>query len=61
MALKADRVVTQQQLLRAIWGPNHQEHTHYLRIYIGQLRHKIEADRLNPDIFLPKRGLGIVW
>jgi DNA-binding response OmpR family regulator len=35
MALQADRVVTHWQLLRAIWGPNHPEHTHYLLVYIG--------------------------
>ena len=58
MALKADRVVTQQQLLRAIWGPNHQEHTHYLRIYIGQLRHKIEADPTQPRYILTEAGIG---
>jgi two-component system, OmpR family, KDP operon response regulator KdpE len=58
MALKADRVVTQQQLLRAIWGPNHQEHTHYLRIYMGQLRHKIEADPTQPRYILTEAGIG---
>ena len=58
MALKADRVVSQQQLLRAIWGPNHQEHTHYLRIYIGQLRHKIEADPTQPRYILTEAGIG---
>lgn len=58
MAMKADRVVTQQQLLRAIWGPNHQEHTHYLRIYVGQLRHKIEADPTQPKYILTEAGIG---
>jgi two-component system KDP operon response regulator KdpE len=58
MALQADRVVTHQQLLKAIWGPNHQEHTHYLRIYVGQLRHKIEADPTQPRYILTESGVG---
>jgi two-component system, OmpR family, KDP operon response regulator KdpE len=58
LALQADRVVTHQQLLRAIWGPNYQEHTHYLRIYIGQLRHKIEADPTQPRYILTESGIG---
>jgi two-component system, OmpR family, KDP operon response regulator KdpE len=58
LALQADRVVTHQQLLRAIWGPNYQEHTHYLRIYVGQLRHKIEADPTQPRYILTESGIG---
>jgi two-component system KDP operon response regulator KdpE len=58
MALQADRVVTHQQLLKAIWGPNHQEHTHYLRIYVGQLRHKIEVDPTQPRYILTESGVG---
>jgi two-component system, OmpR family, KDP operon response regulator KdpE len=58
LALQADRVVTHQQLLRAIWGPNYQEHTHYLRIYVGQLRHKIEDDPTQPKHILTESGIG---
>jgi two-component system KDP operon response regulator KdpE len=58
MASQADRVVTHRQLLKAIWGPNFQEHTHYLRIYIGQLRHKIEDDPTQPRYILTESGIG---
>ncbi|MGA2526247.1 MAG: response regulator [Smithellaceae bacterium] len=58
LTLQADRVVTHQQLLRAIWGPNYQEHTHYLRIYVGQLRRKIEADPTQPRYILTESGIG---
>lgn len=58
LAKNADRVVTQRQLLKAVWGPNHQEHTHYLRIYIGQLRHKIETDPTQPRYIITEAGIG---
>jgi two-component system, OmpR family, KDP operon response regulator KdpE len=58
LAQHADRVVTHGQLLRAIWGPNYQDHTHYLRIYIAQLRHKIEADPSQPKYILTEPGIG---
>ena len=41
----AGRVVTHKQILSAIWGPAHTEHTQYLRIYIGHLRREIEDAR----------------
>ena len=43
LARRADRVVTATQLLRDVWGPGHVEQSHYLRIYIRQLRQKLEA------------------
>jgi len=58
LALQADRVITHRQLLRAIWGPNYQEQTHYLRIYIGQLRHKIETDPSQPAYIITEPGVG---
>jgi two-component system KDP operon response regulator KdpE len=58
LALQADRVVTHRQLLRTIWGPNYQEQTHYLRIYIGQLRHKIETDPSQPTYIITEPGVG---
>ena len=48
LALNAGRVLTHPQLLRQIWGDEHQEDTHYLRVYIGQLRSKIEPDPTRP-------------
>ena len=58
LGLQAGRVVTHRQLLRAIWGPNFEGETHYLRIYIGQLRRKIEADPSQPAFILTESGVG---
>ena len=58
LALHAGKVVTHRQLLKAIWGPNYQEETHYLRIYIGQLRRKIEADPSQPTYIVTESGVG---
>jgi two-component system KDP operon response regulator KdpE len=46
----AGKVVTQRQLLQAVWGPAHVEDASYLRVYIGQLRRKIEAGGETPLI-----------
>ena len=54
----AGKIVTQRQLLRSIWGPNAVEFTHYLRIYIGQLRKKLEDDPTNPRLILTEPGVG---
>ncbi|HDL8051275.1 TPA: two-component system response regulator KdpE, partial [Yersinia enterocolitica] len=40
----AGKVITQRQLLNQVWGPNYVEHSHYLRIYMGHLRQKLETD-----------------
>jgi two-component system KDP operon response regulator KdpE len=58
LALHAGRVVTHRQLLRAVWGPNFQEETHYLRVYVGQLRRKIEEDPAQPRYILTESGVG---
>ena len=58
LAMQADRVVTHRQLLHAVWGPNYQDHTHYLRIYVAQLRHKIERDPTQPRYILTEPGVG---
>lgn len=52
------RVVTQRQLLREVWGPGHDEHTHYLRIYMGHLRRKLEVDPSRPVHLLTETGVG---
>jgi two-component system KDP operon response regulator KdpE len=54
----AGKVVTHQQLLREVWGPGDVDQTHYLRVYIGQLRHKIEADPAQPSYILTEPGVG---
>lgn len=54
----AGRVVTHRQLLADVWGPEYTEHTHYLRLYMGQLRAKIERDPAEPRHLLTETGVG---
>jgi two-component system, OmpR family, KDP operon response regulator KdpE len=54
----AGKVCTHRQLLIEVWGPAHVEHGHYLRIYMGQLRHKLEADPTNPRYLRTEVGVG---
>ena len=54
----AGRVVTHRQLLRDVWGAEFTEHTHYLRLYMAQLRAKIEADPAEPRHLLTETGVG---
>ncbi|OCA54533.1 two-component system response regulator KdpE [Photorhabdus namnaonensis] len=52
------KVLTQRQLLNQVWGPNYVEHNHYLRIYMGHLRQKLEADPTRPKHLLTETGIG---
>jgi len=52
------RVVTHKQLLKAVWGNNYDDDTHYIRVYIGQLRRKIEADPTQPRYITTESGIG---
>ncbi|WP_312070356.1 two-component system response regulator KdpE [Lelliottia nimipressuralis] len=52
------KVLTQRQLLNQVWGPNAVEHSHYLRIYMGHLRQKLEADPARPRHLLTETGIG---
>lgn len=52
------RVVTHRQLLADVWGPEFTEHTHYLRLYMAQLRAKIEATPAEPRHLLTETGVG---
>ena len=58
LAQHADMVVTHRQLLREVWGPSHVEHTHYLRLYMKQLRDKLEDDPIRPRHLLTETGVG---
>ena len=51
-------VVTHRQLLGEVWGPTHVNSTHYLRIYMKQLRDKLEIDPVRPRHFLTETGIG---
>jgi two-component system KDP operon response regulator KdpE len=52
------RVLTHRQLLREVWGPNAVEEVHYLRVHMGALRRKIEADPARPQWLLTEAGVG---
>ena len=54
----AGRVLTQRQLLREVWGPSHADQGHYLRIYMGHLRRKLEADPAQPRHLLTETAVG---
>jgi two-component system KDP operon response regulator KdpE len=54
----AGKVMTTPQLLRTVWGPNQAEHAHYLRIYMGHLRHKLEDNPAQPRFMLTETGVG---
>ncbi len=57
----AGRVVTHRQLLTAVWGPAHESDVQYLRVFIGQLRQKIEPDPTAPSLILTEPGVGYRW
>jgi len=52
------QVVTHRQLLLDVWGSEFTEHTHYLRLYMGQLRAKLEADSAQPLYLTTEPGIG---
>jgi two-component system KDP operon response regulator KdpE len=54
----AGKVVTHRQLLREVWGPGAAERSHYVRVYMGQLRHKLEEDPARPRHLLTETGVG---
>jgi two-component system KDP operon response regulator KdpE len=54
----AGKVVTQRQLLHDVWGPDYVDESHYLRIYMSQLRHKLEADPTRPRYLITEPGVG---
>ena len=58
LASSPNRVLTHPQLLKAVWGPSHSEDTHYVRIYMGHLRAKLEADASQPRHFVTELGVG---
>jgi two-component system KDP operon response regulator KdpE len=58
MARHAGKVLTHRQLLREVWGPNHTEDAHYLRVFMATLRRKIERDPAQPRYLLTEPGVG---
>jgi len=58
LAAHADRVLTHQAILNQIWGFSESDHVEYLRVYIGQLRKKLELNPNDPQIILTEPGIG---
>ncbi|MGE3813038.1 MAG: response regulator [Candidatus Nanopelagicales bacterium] len=58
LARNIGRLVPQQQLLQEVWGPGYEKETHYLRVYVAQLRRKLEADPAHPRHLVTEPGLG---
>ena len=53
-----DVLVSQRDLLAQVWGPQYETETNYLRVYMAQLRRKLEADPSNPRYFITEPGVG---
>ncbi len=58
LAASPDHVLTHKQILKALWGPAHAEDTAYLRVYINQLRQKLETDPSSPRLIVTEPGVG---
>jgi two-component system KDP operon response regulator KdpE len=58
LARHAGKVLTQRQLLRDVWGPGSESQPHTLRVFMSQLRHKLEADPARPRYLLTEQGVG---
>ena len=52
------KLVTQRQLLQEVWGPSYSDETHYLRVFLAQIRRKLEADPSHPKHFITEPGMG---
>ncbi len=58
LAKNAGRVMTHRQLLSEVWGPDAEQSTHYLRVYMNQLRQKLESDSTRPKYLRTEPGVG---
>ncbi len=58
LARHTGKLVPQQQLLQQVWGPQYERETHYLRIYMSQIRRKLEPDPSRPRYFITEPGMG---
>lgn len=61
LAANAGRVMTHRKLLGQVWGPAHVDDVPYLRVFIGQLRQKLERDPARPELILTEPGIGYRW
>ena len=58
LVANAGRVLTHRTLLREVWGPSRVEHNHYLRVFMGSLRQKLEDDPAQPRMLVTETGVG---
>ena len=58
LARHAGKVLTHRQILREVWGPGHENDTHYLRVYIAHLREKLETNPESPELIFTELGVG---
>jgi two-component system KDP operon response regulator KdpE len=58
LAQNAGRILTHQQILKAIWGPGHVEQVHYVRVHMAELRKKIEVNPARPKLLMTESGIG---
>ncbi len=58
LAKNAGKVLTHRQILMEVWGPPHAGQTHYVRVYMGELRKKIEEDPMRPKLLVTEPGVG---
>ena len=58
MLRHAGKVLTHRQLLQEVWGPGHVDRSHYVRLYVGYLRRKLEADPARPVHLVTETGVG---
>jgi two-component system KDP operon response regulator KdpE len=58
LAQNAGRVLTQRQILEQVWGRTHAAQSHYVRVYMAQLRRKIEKDPARPKLLVTEQGVG---
>ena len=58
LARHAGKVLTHRQILQEVWGPGHENDTHYLRVYIAHVREKLETNPESPELILTELGVG---
>ncbi|OTG80317.1 DNA-binding response regulator [Acinetobacter sp. ANC 4648] len=59
LAQHSGQLITQPQILKELWGPTHQEDTHYLRILVAKLRSKLSDDAIHPKYIMTESGVGL--
>jgi two-component system KDP operon response regulator KdpE len=58
LVMNPGRVMSHHDLLKKVWGDEYREEVHYLKVYVGRLRSKLERDPAKPELILTSRGVG---